>query len=282
MDWADDEVTRKLPKEAPIIGICHTITGSSKQHKGFMHYAAKRGWRSCVLNRRGHSGMPLRVPQFSIMGNVDDTVLQVENIRKRYPDNFIGLCGLSAGSASVVSYIGREGNRVSVNAASALCPAWDIRDAFTKLEKKYPFVDKRITKDIQDRFLKPSRNQEALSKMPEVVENAWKAKTIMEFNEAAAPLAGCKDLEHFFTENNPFQFYDGNKTPCLLMCALDDFFSLKENIRYDLINETMNYVTNITDYGSHIGYNEGTVAQGNYMWRTTLDFFDAVMLDSKK
>ena len=45
---------------------------------------------------------PIRViPHFSIMGNVDDTVLMVESIRKKFPDNFLGLAGLSAGSGQV-------------------------------------------------------------------------------------------------------------------------------------------------------------------------------------
>ena len=72
-----------------------------------------------MLNRRGHSGMILRViPHFSIMGNVHDTVLMVDKMRQSFPDNFIGLVGISAGSGQVVSYIGREGNGVMVNAAA--------------------------------------------------------------------------------------------------------------------------------------------------------------------
>ena len=73
------------------LGLLHTVTGRSTQEAGFMRYARARGhhtitapslhhhrtstapslhrhcclgWRPCVLNRRGHSGMPLRVPRF--------------------------------------------------------------------------------------------------------------------------------------------------------------------------------------------------------------------------
>ena len=42
----------------------------------------------------------------------------------------------------------------------------------------------------------------------------------------------------------------------------------------------MNYVLKITDGGSHVAYNEGWLAQGNYMYRIILDFFEAVMEDS--
>ena len=97
--------------------------------------------------------------------------------------------------------------------------------------------------------------------------------------EAAAPLAGCRDLEHFFEENNPMKFFLGNTIPCMVLNALDDFLCLKENIQYDVKDKAMNYVLSITDYGGHIAYNEGALGQGNYMWRVTLDFFEAVILD---
>ena len=117
-------------------------------------------------------------------------------------------------------------------------------------------------------------------KIPDVVENAWRAKNLGEFMAAAAPLAGCRDLEHFYEENNPMQFFLGNRIPCLVLNALDDFLCLKENIRYDVKDKVRNYVLSITDQGSHIAYNEGSFAQGNYMWRVTLDFFDTIRLDS--
>jgi len=278
IDWADDERTKNLPSDAPILAILHTITGSSRQNCGFMSYASERGWRSCVLNRRGHSGMPLRViPHFSIMGNVDDTVVMVSRIREKFPHNFIGLAGLSAGSGQVVSYIGREGEAVKANAAASLCPAWDISKAFGRLQTKYPRLDRYITQSVINLFIREPRNQPALSSMPaEVVSRAEKCTHLEELMGAAAPLAGCRNLEHFYAENNPMRFYGGNRIPCLVLNALDDFLCLKENIRVDLKDTIVNYVLYVTQYGSHVGYNEGWLATGNYMWRLTLDFFDTV------
>merc|ERR1719419_215544 len=218
IDWADDPNSRNLPPDAPILAILHTITGSSKQNCGFMSYASERGWRSCVLNRRGHSGMPLRViPHFSIMGNVDDTVIMVNRIRQKFPNNFIGLAGLSAGSGQVVSYIGREGSAVKANAAASLCPAWDISKAFGRLKAKFPRLDSYITQSIIGLFLRNPSNQSALSEMPTEVAKAEKATNLEEFMAASAPLAGCRDLDHFYQENNPMQFYGGNKIPCLVL-----------------------------------------------------------------
>jgi len=283
IDWADDTMSRNLPEDAPILAILHTITGSSRQNCGFMRYASLRGWRSCVLNRRGHSGMPIRViPHFSIMGNVDDTVLMVESIRKKFPDNFLGLAGLSAGSGQVVSYIGREGDSVKANAAASLCPAWDISKAFGLLKTKYPRLDSYITRSCIDLFIRKPVNQTALSRMPSAASKAERANNLEEFMEAAAPLAGCDDLESFYKENNPMQYYAGNKIPCLVLNALDDFLCLKENIRTDLKDQIWNYVLYVTQYGGHVGYNEGWLGSGNFMWRLTLDFFETVRIFDEK
>ena len=89
--------------------------------------------------------MPLRViPHFSIMGNIDDTVIMVDKIREKYPDNFVGLAGISAGSGQVVSYIGREGDKAKINVAASLCPAWDISSAFQKLHNTHPWLDRYV------------------------------------------------------------------------------------------------------------------------------------------
>ena len=225
--------------------------------------------------------MTLRViPHFSIMGNIDDTILMVDRIRHHFPNNFVGLAGVSAGSGQVVSYIGREGDKAKIDVAASLCPAYDISTSFAHLQRKYPWLDGYITKGIQRHFLSPKRNQAALMTMPEAVEKAWTAKNLGEWMEYSAPLAGCKDLDHFYKENNPMQFFQGNTTPCLVLNALDDFLCLKENIRYDVKDKVMNYVLKLTDEGSHIAYNEGWFGQGNFMHRITLDFFEAVLKEN--
>jgi len=205
----------------------------------------------------------------------------VNQMRQKYPDNFIGLAGISAGSGQVVSYIGKEGSNVQVNAAASLCPAWDISSAFRHLQQRHPWVDRYVTRGIVNHFLSPAHNQLALSKMPEAVARSMKATSVGDFMEAAAPLAGCQNIDEFYQENNPMQFFTGNQIPCLVLNALDDFLCLKENIRYDVKDIVHNYVLAITDQGSHIAYNEGWKAQGNYMWRVTLDFFETVKCDSE-
>ena len=278
LDWADNDVTRKLSDDAPVLGIVHSLVGRAHKNAGFMHYAANRGWRTCVLNRRGHGGMPLRAaPYFNILGNLDDTVIMVKKMRERYPNNFMALAGMSAGGGHLISYIGREGDRVPVDAAASVCPVWDVKMAIRLMRDNHPFVDRLIRETAKNRFLEKEQNQNALKTMPDTLKRARQARSTHELLDAIAPFAGCQDLEHFYEENNPMTYFHGNKTPCLLLSSLDDFICQKEMIAYDDVRtKAKNYVLLTTDEGSHVAYNEGPWGQGSYMWRVTLDFFDTI------
>lgn len=275
IDWYPSD----LPSDAPVLGILHTITGSSRAQAGFMRYAAGRGWRCCVLNRRGHSGMPLRVPCFSLLGNVDDTIAMVDRIKACHPTSFIALAGVSAGSGAVVTYIGHQGDSTLINAAASLCPAWDLSKSFDFLLQTHPRMDRYILNTCKDFFLREPKNRAALAQVPNEVEAALGSSTMNEFLVASVPLAGSQSLEEYYKRNNPMQFAFANRTPCLVLNALDDFLCVKENIRTDLIDATENYILIITDKGSHIGYTEASANCGNYMWRITMDFFETVRSD---
>ena len=96
----------------------------------YMRHATSRGWRSCVFNRRSHAGVPLTTPTFNVMGDTNDTKEQVRFVRERFPNSYLAMVGVSAGSGLLFSYLGKEGNNTPINVAAALCPAYDIRRAF--------------------------------------------------------------------------------------------------------------------------------------------------------
>ena len=95
-----------------------------------MRYATRRGWKSCVFNRRGHAGVSLTSPCFNVMGDAADTKAQVDFVKEKHPGSYLAMVGISAGSGLLFTYLGKEGNNTPVRTAAALCPAYDIRRAF--------------------------------------------------------------------------------------------------------------------------------------------------------
>lgn len=142
VEWAKDPVAALLPDDAPIVIILHTITGSAAQTRWLMKYASQRGWRSCVFVRRGHGG-PLHVPSFNLLGAVDDVQLQLEAVERAYPRaGFRAMVGVSAGSAQLISYLGRAGASTPVGAACVICPAWDVQTAFASMSISQPLAER--------------------------------------------------------------------------------------------------------------------------------------------
>ena len=65
IDWMDDEATRALPEDAPVLIVLHTVTGSGPRSWDFLRHVPRYGWRACVFNRRGCADMELKTPKYS-------------------------------------------------------------------------------------------------------------------------------------------------------------------------------------------------------------------------
>ena len=97
VDWFDE--ASALPDSAPVVIFLHTVSGSSREVINYTSEARRRGWRSCVLNRRGHAGMRLSSPRFNLMGDPGDT-----RMMKRFPDcECLWMVGVSAGSGLLIT-----------------------------------------------------------------------------------------------------------------------------------------------------------------------------------
>ena len=70
-----------------------------------MKETSKRGWRGCVINRRG-CGNILKSPNFNLMGNFQDVRTCVKIIKDKYPDSYLTMVGISAGSGLLITYLG--------------------------------------------------------------------------------------------------------------------------------------------------------------------------------
>jgi len=275
IDFADDE---HLPSSAPFVIFLHTITGSSHETGHYLRYATRRGWRSCVFNRRGHGGVKLSSPNFNVMGEARDTAAQVDFVKKKYPElSFLAMVGISAGSGLLITYLGKEGNRTPVQAACSLCPAYDVTKAFSMLAIHYSAVDRYILGSMKRLFIKS--NEEILGTLSlSSLLDCSNASTIHEFFCAHYPFSGCETLEQYFRENNPMEWVDRVVRPVLIVNSEDDMVCLPENIREDIIRSLGGALLLRTRRGSHIAFNEGIFGTGCYLSRTSMDFLDSARL----
>jgi predicted alpha/beta-fold hydrolase len=52
------------------------------------------------------------------------------------------MVGVSAGSAQLISYLGRAGASTPVGAACVICPAWDVQTAFASMSISQPLAER--------------------------------------------------------------------------------------------------------------------------------------------
>jgi len=273
IDWADDKVTASLPADAPIVIFLHTVTGSVKETSHYLRTASHRGWRSCVFNRRGHGGEHLRTGSFNVIGDVSDTSLQAAGVKAAFPSAYIAMVGISAGAGLLVTYLGKVGEDTPVMAAAALCPAYEISEAF-KVKLKYGRVDNHVLKSMKRLFIQS--NEEILSRTnSEAVLACKKARSIHEFVNAHAAFAGFGSCEEYYAANNPVGHVQNVCRPMLIINSDDDVISLKENMREDVVKLTGGALLLRTKRGSHISFNEGLFGTGCFISRMAMDFIQA-------
>mmetsp|Transcript_7173 Transcript_7173/g.14376 ORF Transcript_7173/g.14376 Transcript_7173/m.14376 type:complete len:393 (-) Transcript_7173:19-1197(-) len=267
----------ELPPDAPILLILHTITGRTDDEVEFAKYAYYKGWRACVLLRRGHMGT-LANPKFNIMGCVDDTHRMVGCVQELFPTAcFIGACGISAGSGQIVSYIGQQPENSPVQAAVSLCPAYNIEEAFINFQSRSPRLAGFLLWGLKHFFITPN---EELLRGELGFQQCLESTSVQEFVEAHVRFAGYSDLKEYLVASNPMEHYSGSKIPCLILNALDDPLCVEENIRYDIATKTENYSICLTQHGSHVAYREGIFGQGCFMHRVALDFLENARLEN--
>jgi uncharacterized protein len=258
-----------IDETSPIILFLHSITGSSETINSFVKTSEKRGWRSIVLNRRGHDTL-LNSPNFNIMGDIDDTTAMINYVNELYPKSrYVVAVGISAGSGQIVSYIGRESGNVGISAAVSLCPAYDISKSFSNLDLYYPKMANMLLERVKKFFL--SNNYDMLSR-EEGFKEGMESKTLHEFAINVSKMSGAIDWEDYLNQHNPMVHFKENQIPCLILNSLNDPVCIKENIP-DLY--CTNYALVLTNYGSHIAFTEGLLGEGSYMERVSLDFLES-------
>jgi len=270
IDFADDD---HIPPNAPFVIFLHTITGSAYETGHYMRCATRKGWKSCVFNRRAHAGISLTSPTFNVMGDAGDTKAQVAFVKEKYPDSYLAMVGISAGSGLLLTYLGKEAHNTPVQVAAALCPAYDIRRAF-RLAENYPSADKHIVGSMKRLFIK--RNEQILcSKSKQTFEACSNAATVHEFVRAHHYFAGFDTVEDYYAESNPMEWVDKIMRPVLIVNSEDDIVCLAENIREDIVGSHPGALLLRTKKGSHISFNEGIFGTGCYLSRITMEFLDA-------
>ncbi len=260
------------PADTPVLVVLHTITGSGDGlRRAISAIRVRLGWVVAACNRRGHAGLELTAPRINTMGATDDLRAQIEAIESRRPTAPLYGLGVSAGSGLLVRYLGEERERARLRSAVALCPAYDLRDAFRYAHRTY---DRYLTRKMIEFFLR--RNKRALSHI-DGYDDCVATTTMADFHDRLFPLAGFDSREAYYLGSNPMEVARDVTVPVLVVNAADDPVCVERNVNRHLsdMQKLPRMTLAVTRRGGHCGFFEGLRSVDSWADRATAEYLDA-------
>lgn len=266
--WRDHD----LPADTPTIVVMHSLNGSPQGAARLVDLLNRiTGWRIVLCVRRGHAGLPLTTPRFSMFGSTDDLREQLQAIRTRVPQSPLFGVGVSAGSAELVRYLGEEGAAAPFRATFAYCPGYDTDTGFDNV---HPFYSRTLARRLVKQFITP--NLTALAQL-ETLPHLQNARELKEFQNNSYELAGYDCFDDYARAINPTLTYQNIKTPLMLLNAEDDPVCHISNAGpyLDRVKRMANIILVTTATGSHCAFYEGWTAR-SWSGRLIADYFLAM------
>jgi predicted alpha/beta-fold hydrolase len=137
-DMEQDGLTSDVNDCTPILILHHGAMCDSSDMPGqdYIAPALQRGWKVCVLNRRGH-GDVLRRPKWNFFGCVQDVRCVTQSIKDRRPNAKLLTVGLSSGTANVATIFGHDDDVNHFHAGVLICPGYCIEKCMARFTSPY-------------------------------------------------------------------------------------------------------------------------------------------------
>ena len=213
---------------------------------------------------------PTMVVLHTITGNADDFAAQLKHIQSCFPNSDLYATGISAGSGALAQYLGRVGDDTPIKAAMAYCPAYDMRNAFSRAK---PFYSKMMAKKLKKAFVYPNEKTfghlDSFATMKQVED-------LHDYHQHVYGMAGNLDVEDYMQNSNPAVVFDNIKIPMLILNAEDDPVCHIDNVyeHQHRIEKMPNVILAVTKRGSHCAYFEGWFAKP-WANRLAVEYFTA-------
>ncbi len=271
LDWVDG-----APGQ-PCVVLFHGLEGSSHSTyaRALMHAMHTRGWHGVVVNFRGCSGEPNRLPRAYHSGDV----VEIDWILRRlhalhWPALFA--VGVSLGGNALLKWLAEHApaNEAAslLNAAATVSAPVDLAAAEGELARGV----KRAYVRYFLRSLVPKALEKA-ARFPGLMDVVAikRCRTLREFDEAVtAPLHGFRDATDYYARASAKPLLGSINTPTLLLHAFDDPF-LPFSAMPAVSDLPREVTPDFLDQGGHVGFVQGAWP-GNMAWlpQRLLTYFD--------
>jgi predicted alpha/beta-fold hydrolase len=221
LDWLAEDVTGK-----PLVVLFHGLEGSSRSHYAAALMAAVRasGWRGVVVNFRGCSGEPNRLPRAYHSGDAQEIDWILRRLRERNDGAPLFAAGASLGGNALLKWLGERGTaaRGVVNGAAAVSAPLDLMTSGDALGKGFNlFYARHFLVTLKPKALAKHARHPGLLDPARIRA----ARTLRAFDDVVtAPLHGFRDTDDYWTRASSKPGLAEIRVPTLVINAKNDPF----------------------------------------------------------
>lgn len=261
-----------------IILVLHGLEGSanSPYAAGILFALGKGGYHAVLMNFRGCSGEPNRLPRGYHSGETGDLDYVVHYIRSLYPEKALGVIGFSLGGNVLLKWLGEKGGDAPVDAAVAISVPFSLAPCANRLNTGFSrFYQWYLLRKLK-RSLK--RKQQRMT-LPVPGTRDRRLKSLRGFDHhITAPLHGFRGAEHYYAESSSRHWLKQIAVTTLVLHAADDPFMTSEVIP---ANEELSpaITFELSRRGGHVGFITGRRPWSPRYWleQRVIEFFHDVL-----
>jgi predicted alpha/beta-fold hydrolase len=214
------------PPASPWLHVFHGLEGSSDSPyaRKLMAAARERGWRGSVLNFRGRSGEPNRLPRAYHSGDSAEVDWVLRRLRVAAGEASLFAVGVSLGGNALGKWLGERGEEATaiVTRAAVVSAPLDLLASAAALERGFAIAYAR-------HFLVTLKKNSIakLERFPGLFERerVMRSRSLRDFDDAfTAPVHGFAGATDYYTRSSAKQFLGRVRVPTLVVNARDDPF----------------------------------------------------------
>lgn len=240
----------------PILVIFHGLEGNSQSQyaKSLLGAAISKGWHGVVINFRGCSGEPNRLPRVYYAGDTKEIDSMLTRVRAIYPDNPIYAVGYSLGGNALLKWLGEASTKTMVHISKAVAVSAPI-----DLNASANSLDTGLNRILYTPLFVDSMRPKALAlsrRFPGILDDNRinSARTIHDIDNAVtAVLYGAADAADYYSKNASKPYLQGISLPTLIINAKNDPFMPAEFLPAG--SDVSKFVTlDYQEEGGHVGF----------------------------
>ena len=223
IDWG-------LQRDGPLVLLLHGLEGSIRSHyaAGLMHSLGNCGFQVALMNFRGCSGEPNRLPRSYHSGDTGDLDALVTLLHARFPERALFAVGISLGGNVLLKWLGENPSQDRVQAAVAVSVPFELNKAALRLQSGSSRV---YQTHLLKKLRQSTRAKADRMVMPIAVDQLDQLTSFRAFDDhVTAPLHGFAGVDDYYRRSSSRQFLKHIRTPTVILHALDDPFMTPDSV----------------------------------------------------